>query len=81
METVINTSTTKDKLIFEFETSKLFLFGDTQLRDKAMESFYKQGIPTRKNEEYKYTRVDAMLKGQFDFSANKNCSDEQIEHL
>jgi Fe-S cluster assembly protein SufD len=81
METVIKTSTIKDKLIFEFETSKLFLFGDTQLRDQAMESFNKQGIPTRKHEEYKYTRVDLMLKGEFDFSTNKNCNDAQIELL
>ena len=81
METVINTSTIKDKLIFEFETSKLFLFGDTQLRDQAMESFYKQGIPTRKNEEYKYTPIGLMLKGEFNFSTTKNCSDEQIEQL
>ncbi|NDP28590.1 MAG: Fe-S cluster assembly protein SufD [Flavobacterium sp.] len=81
MEIAIKTSTIKDKLNFEFEASKLFLFGNTQLRDKAMESFYKQGIPTRKHEEYKYTRVDLMLKGEFDFSTNKNCSDEQIEPL
>jgi len=81
METVIKTSTIKDKLIFEFETSKLFLFGDTQLRDQAMESFYKQGIPTRKHEEYKYIRMDLMLKGEFDFSVNKNCNDAQIESL
>jgi Fe-S cluster assembly protein SufD len=81
METVIKTRTIKDKLIFEFETSKLFLFGSTQFRDNAMESFYKQGIPTRKHEAYKYTRVDLMLKGEFDFSTNKNCSDAQIEPL
>jgi Fe-S cluster assembly protein SufD len=81
METAIKTSTIKDKLIFEYENSKLFLFGDTQLRDKAMESFYKQDIPTRKHEEYKYIRVDLMLKGEFDFSTNKNCSDAQIEPL
>ena len=81
METVIKTSTIKDKLIFEFETSKLFLFGDTQLRDQAMESFNKQGIPTRQHEEYKYIRVDLMLKGEFDFSTNKNCSDAEIEPL
>jgi Fe-S cluster assembly protein SufD len=81
METVIKTSTIKDKLIFEFETSKLFLFGDTKLRDLAMESFCKQGIPTRKDEEYKYTRLDLMLKGEFDFLTNKNCSDAQIETL
>jgi Fe-S cluster assembly protein SufD len=81
METAIKTRTTKDELIFEFEKSKLFLFGSTQLRDNAMESFHKQGIPTRKHEEYKYTRVDLMLKGEFNFSTNKNCSDEQIEPL
>ncbi|MFT4664980.1 MAG: Fe-S cluster assembly protein SufD [Polaribacter sp.] len=81
MDTVIKTSTIKDKFISEFETSKLFLFGDTQLRKQAMESFYKQGIPTRKQEEYKYTRVDLMLKGEFNFSTNKNCSDSQIEPL
>jgi len=81
METVFKTSTIKDKLIFEFEESKLFLFGNTQLRDKAMESFYKQGIPNRKHEEYKYTHIDLMLREGFDFSTNKNCSDEQIEHL
>jgi len=71
----------EELLISEFETSKLFLFGNTPLRDKAMESFYTQGIPTRKHEEYKYTNVDLMLKGEFNFSANKNCSDEQIEQL
>jgi Fe-S cluster assembly protein SufD len=81
METVSKTSAIKDKLIFEFETSKSFLFGNTQLRDKAMESFYNQGIPTRKHEEYKYIRLDLMLKEDFDSSTNKNCSDEQIEQL
>lgn len=81
METAIKNSTIKDKLIFEFETSKLFLFGDTQLRNQAMESFYKQGIPDRKHEEYKYTPIALMLKGEFDFSTNKNCSDKQIEPL
>ncbi|MET3114951.1 Fe-S cluster assembly protein SufD [Pedobacter sp. CG_S7] len=81
METAIRTSRIKDKLISEFEASKKILFGNAQLRDQAMESFCKQGIPTRKHEEYKYTHVDLMLKEEFYFSANKNCSDEQIEHL
>jgi len=81
METVTKTSTVKDKLILEFEISKLFLFGNTKLREQAMGSFYKQGIPNRKHEEYKYTRTDVMLKEEFYFSANKNCNDEQIEHL
>ena len=81
METAIKTSSIKDKLISEFETSKLFLFGDTELRDQAMESFHKQGIPNRRHEEYKYTSVDLMLKEEFNFTSNKNIKDEQIEPL
>jgi Fe-S cluster assembly protein SufD len=81
METDIRISTIKDQLISEFEASKKILFGNAQLRDQAMESFCKQGIPTRKHEEYKYTHVDLMLKEEFYFSANKNYSIEQIEHL
>jgi Fe-S cluster assembly protein SufD len=81
METVIKTGTVKDRLISEFEQSKFFLFGNTKLRNQAMESFCKQGIPTRKHEEYKYTHIDLMLKEEFDFSKNKNCSDDQIESL
>jgi Fe-S cluster assembly protein SufD len=81
METAIKKSTIKDKLIFEFETSKLFLFGDTRLRNQAIESFNQQGLPTRKHEEYKYTPISSILKGEFDLSTTKNCSDEQIEQL
>tara|TARA_B110000902_G_scaffold267226_1_gene359278 strand:+ start:3166 stop:4467 length:1302 start_codon:yes stop_codon:yes gene_type:complete len=81
MGTAIKTNTIKDELLIEFEASKLFLFGNAQLRDKAMESFYKQDIPTRKNEEYKYVSVDKLLRGKLNFSTNKNCSDDQIEPL
>jgi Fe-S cluster assembly protein SufD len=81
METAIRISTIKEKLISEFETIKKILFGNVQLREQAMESFCKQGIPTRKNEEYKYTPIDSLLKEEFYFSATKNCSNEQIEDL
>jgi Fe-S cluster assembly protein SufD len=81
METAIRISTIKEKLISEFETTKKILFGNAQLREQAMESFCKQGIPTRKNEEYKYTPIDSLLKEEFYFSATKNCSNEQIEDL
>jgi len=81
MGTAIKTNTIKDELLIEFEASKLFLFGNAQLRDKAMENFYKQGIPSRKHEEYKYAPISSLLKGEFDLSTTKNCSDEQIEQL
>ncbi len=54
METITQKNTLKDKLVSEFESSKNLLFGNTDLREQAIESFYKQGIPSRKHEEYKY---------------------------
>jgi len=68
-------------LISEFESSKNSLFGNTIFREQAMESFYKQGVPTRKHEEYKYLNIDLMLKGEFTFAKNKTLISEQIEGL
>lgn len=68
-------------LISEFESSKNSLFGNTISREQAMESFYKQGIPTRKHEEYKYLNIDLMLKGEFTFAKKKTLISEQIERL
>ena len=64
METIIKSNTLKDKLIAEFELSKNSLFGDLKLREQAMESFSRQGIPGRKSEEYKYVNIELMLKGE-----------------
>lgn len=71
----------EELLISEFESSKNSLFGNTIFREQAMESFYKQGIPTRKHEEYKYLNIDLMLKGEFTFAKNKTLTSEQIERL
>lgn len=64
METIIKKNTLTDKLIAEFESSKNSLFGNLKLREQAIESFSKQGIPNRKNEEYKYVNMEAALKGE-----------------
>ncbi|MCE9538284.1 MAG: Fe-S cluster assembly protein SufD, partial [Bacteroidetes bacterium] len=74
-------NTLKDKLISEFESSKNLLFGNTDLREKAMDSFYKQGIPSRKHEEYKYLNIDLVLKGEFSLALNKTLDRKQIEQL
>jgi Fe-S cluster assembly protein SufD len=80
METVIKVNTLKDKLISEFESSKSSLFGDSSIREKAIESFSKQGIPNRKSEEYKYVNVELMLKGELSFEAKTSLTAKQIEH-
>ncbi|MES2396488.1 MAG: Fe-S cluster assembly protein SufD [Bacteroidota bacterium] len=81
METITQKNTLKDKIISEFESSKNSLFGNTVLREQAMESFYKQGIPSRKHEEYKYLNIDLLLKGEFFLALNKTLDRKQIEHL
>ena len=81
METITQKNTLKDKLVSEFESSKNLLFGNTDLREQAMESFYNQGIPSRKHEEYKYLNIDLLLKGEFSSVLNKTLDRKQIEHL
>ena len=80
METAIKTNTLKDKLLSQFESSKNSLFGNLQLRERAIESFATLGIHNRKCEEYKYVNIDLMLKGEFAFIYEKLISGKQIEH-
>jgi Fe-S cluster assembly protein SufD len=80
METIIKKNTLTDKLIAEFESSKNSLFGDLKLREQAIESFSKQGIPNRKHEEYKYINVDQVLKAEFSFAPGKVLTAKQTEH-
>ena len=71
MEIAIKTNILKDKLLSQFESSKNSLFGNLQLREQAIESFTKQGIPNRKSEEYKYVNIELMLKEEFSFARYK----------
>lgn len=80
METITKSNTIKDKLIAEFELSKTLLFGNLKLRENAIESFSKLGIPNRKSEEYKYVNMELMLKGEFSFEAKTSLTAKQIEH-
>lgn len=81
METITKKNTTADKLISEFELTKNSMFGDVQLREEAMESFIKQGIPSRKQEEYKYVNMELMLKGDFALTVKRSISKAQIEKV
>lgn len=68
-------------LIAEFEHSKHSLFGNVLLREQAMNSFVKLGIPNRKNEEYKYINVDLILKDNFSLTSAKTFTPEQLKPL
>src|ERR1035437_8748171 len=81
METITKKNTIKEKLITEFESSKNLLFGNLLFREQAMESFAVQGIPNRKNEEYKYVNMELMLKGDFALSDQQTLTNNQIEHF
>ncbi len=79
METITKINTTKEKLVTEFESSKESLFGNTDVRKRAVEAFSRQGIPNRKNEEYRYLNMELALKGDFTFVNSKKLSKQQIE--
>lgn len=81
METITKPTTTKDILINEYESLKDSLFGDSQLRKNAIGSFTKLGIPNRKHEEYKYTNIELMLKGEFGAVADKATLSSAITDL
>lgn len=78
METITKINTT-EKLIAGFESVKHSLFGDLKLREEAINSFAKQGIPGRKHEEYKYVNMELALKGDFSFAVQASVSAAQVD--
>lgn len=70
MGTTTQKITFKDKLVADFQSRKSSLFGsDSKIisakREEAIQSFARLGLPNKKNEEYKYTNIEAALKGDF----------------
>lgn len=79
METITKISTT-EKLVNGYESVKNSLFGDLNLREQAIETFSKQGIPGRKHEEYKYVNMELALKADFALSTPKMITCDSIAH-
>lgn len=79
MQTITKTEPLKNKLISAFESLKNHLYGNAPIRLQALSSFDKQGIPNRKNEEYKYVNVELILKDNFGLHATQTLTAEQIE--
>lgn len=80
MQTITKPETIKTKLISAFESLKNTLYGNSDLRLQAIHSFDEQGIPNRKNEEYKYVNIELILKDNFDFRASQSLTTSQIAH-
>ncbi len=80
METITKPSTVTDtilKLVKSFSSPR---FGQSE-RGRALTTFTKQGIPNRKSEEYKYCKIDLILKDEFVINSSKNITKEQLEEV
>ena len=88
MSTTTEKVTFKDRLVslFGAESKNLFGADSSAIMDKrnaAIESFAKLGFPNKKNEEYKYTNIEAALKGDFVIAdaPARNLTSKEIEPL
>lgn len=79
MQTITKTEPIKNKLISAFESIKSSLYGNAATRLLALNSFDRQGIPNRKNEEYKYVNVELILKDNFSLQTSQTISAEQLK--
>ena len=74
---VVEKITVTDKLLKQIESQKLPSWAG-EYRKSALESFTKQGIPNRKSEEYKYCKIDLILKDEFVINPSKNIAKTQL---
>jgi len=77
METITKPNTVTDKLLKQIESQKLPSWAG-EYRKSALESFTKQGIPNRKSEEYKYCKIDLILKDEFTINSSKTITKAQL---
>jgi Fe-S cluster assembly protein SufD len=68
---VVEKITVTNKLLKQIESLKFPSWSYGQ-RKQAFESFKKLGIPNRKSEEYKYCKIDLILKDEFVINSSKN---------
>jgi len=50
-------------------------------RDLSFKSFQKLGIPSDKNEDYKYTNIQPFLRGTFDFNFTHQETEAQLDDI
>ncbi|UII27073.1 Fe-S cluster assembly protein SufD [Fulvivirga maritima] len=74
MSDILKETSLEDKFITHFNELESRINGESKsafhgIRKEALESFKTLGLPGKKNEEYKYTPVQRVLKKNFDFNA------------
>jgi Fe-S cluster assembly protein SufD len=70
MNTTTEKIKTEDKFAVAFEQQRAQLSGNSAIqaiRQDAINAFLKQGIPTRKSEEYKYSSPEKLFKTEYSF--------------
>jgi Fe-S cluster assembly protein SufD len=78
MTTITKKNNITEKLVTGFDLQKNNFFGDRSVREKAMESFLRQGIPSRRSEEYKYLNIDLLLREDFSLAEGAYVSADEI---
>jgi len=69
--------TSTDKILQQINLVAVPTWAEKQ-RALALAAFIKQGIPSRKHEEYKYLNMELLLKDNFTFSSNKTVTANEI---
>ncbi|MBL3656044.1 Fe-S cluster assembly protein SufD [Fulvivirga sediminis] len=72
MSEILKETSLEDKFITHFNELESRINGESKsafhdIRKEALESFKTLGLPDKRNEEYKYTPVQRVLKKNFDF--------------
>ena len=81
MGAVIEKADLSLKYLNHYNESKEKLFEDSSgiindIRNKAFQDFVSQGIPTRKNENYKYTNLNPYFSPEYEFVHRRKITDK-----
>ncbi|MBL7884051.1 MAG: Fe-S cluster assembly protein SufD [Bacteroidia bacterium] len=71
--------TTTDKIFKLLDSNSSNHWGE-EARVVAKEAFLKQGIPSRKHEEYRYLNLELLLKDDFLVTSSKTLTCDEIAH-
>ena len=79
-------SALKDQLVAAFQATEERINGESktpvhQLRRAALQQFDRLGFPTIKNEEWKYSNVNSLVKEAFDLEGTSTLSAEEFAAL
>lgn len=77
---ILEKNTVTDRLVNSIEAFSFPKWASEE-RASAWKAFKEQGIPSRKHEEYKYTRLDLILKDDFSLNESTSIHKERLSEL